>query len=104
MKMLSRFPIFVAFVFLVASPLSFADSIRWKGTVDGNWDTTTANWTGDNTTFEQGDDATFADDPSTSQKITIVPSTVEPHMVTLSGSTIGYRFGTTNTGGIGGDC
>ena len=103
MNMPFRSFILVLLVFLVASHL-VADSIRWTGSVDGNWDTTTANWTGDDTTFEKGDDVTFADDPGSDQNITIVPSSVEPRLVTFSAATHRYTHGTTNTGAIAGDC
>jgi len=73
---------------------SLADSIRWTGSVNGNWDTTTANWTGDDTTFQNGDNVTFADDPTTNQDITVVRPVVAPGSITVAGASIEYTLGT----------
>ena len=39
--------------------LAQALNVTWNVAGSGNWDTTTANWTGDNTLYTEGDNATF---------------------------------------------
>lgn len=69
----------------------------WKGTVDGNWDTSTTNWTRNGTanqTYVSGDDVIF-DDTATLKSVT--NGTVSPGSVTFN-TTLGY----TNAANIGG--
>ena len=47
-----------------------ADSITWTGTVNTEWNTTDANWTGDDTLYADGDDVLF--DSTASGEITNV--------------------------------
>ena len=34
-------------------------NVTWTGAIDNNWDTSTANWTGDSPTYTEGDNVTF---------------------------------------------
>ncbi|NBW96297.1 MAG: hypothetical protein EBR28_06120, partial [Planctomycetia bacterium] len=49
----------VALLLLVGA--ADAATITWRGTTDGAWNTTTANWAGGSTTFTTGDTVTFDD-------------------------------------------
>ena len=67
----------------------------WRGTVNANWDTATANWSGPGTTYV---DATAAsdvifDDTATVRSITVTPSAVNPDSITLSHGMGSYTFG-----------
>ena len=82
-----------------------ASGYVWRGTVNGNWDTTTANWSGPGTTYV---DATPASDvifenPPVNTAITVTPSAVNPDSITFSNATANYEFsgsGITVTSGI----
>jgi len=51
------------FALAVTSTLRAAD-LTWTGVTDGNWDTTTANWSGASTVFTSGDNANFSGTPT----------------------------------------
>jgi hypothetical protein len=67
----------------------------WKGIVNANWDTTSANWAGPGTTYVDGtatSDVIF-DDSGTARTINVTPSPVNPHSITISHATGSYTFG-----------
>lgn len=66
----------------------------WKGNVNGNWDTTAANWTGTGTTYVDNtltSDVVF-DDTAATGAVTVTPSSVSPHSMIVSNSTAAYTF------------
>jgi len=66
----------------------------WKGNVDSNWNTTTANWSGPGTTYVDAtptSDVIF-DDSALTTNVTVAPSAVNPHSITLANSTKSYTF------------
>ena len=68
-------------------------NLTWVG--DGsanNWDTTSANWTGDANKFSQGDNVTFNDGGSASPSINFAVN-VTPSSIVVSNSTEQYIFG-----------
>ncbi|MDB6015922.1 MAG: YapH protein [Pedosphaera sp.] len=77
-------------------------NLTWVG--DGsanNWDTTTANWTGDATVFSAGNNVTFTDSGSSVPSITIASSSLFPSSMTVSNTTGQYVFnGATSATGI----
>lgn len=66
------------------------NNITWTGSVDGDWDKTTANWTGDASTFNDGDLLTFGDG-ATRTAITITEN-VAPGLVTFNNSGLDYTL------------
>lgn len=67
----------------------------WKGTANANWDSTSANWAGPGTIYVDGtaiSDVIF-DDSTAVRTITVAPSAVNPHSITLSHATGSYTFG-----------
>jgi fibronectin-binding autotransporter adhesin len=62
----------------------------WSGATNGNWDTTTANWTPSN--FANGNDVTFDDSATGTTTVNIV-SAVTPASVTVNNTTKNYTIG-----------
>ncbi len=56
-RLLAVLTALAALVWLPLAPL--ADDLIWSGAVNNNWDYATANWSGDDTIFENGDNVTF---------------------------------------------
>lgn len=69
----------------------------WKGTTDGNWDTTTANWTGASTTYVNGKPVRF-DDTGTNTTINVAAA-VSPSRIDIANSAATYTFSGANIGG-----
>jgi len=84
-------------VSLVYTPLPIP-SLRWIGSVNGNWDTTDANWqiisNGSSSTYAEGDNVTFDDNAIGSSPITVTltGSNHTPTIITNSSSTDSYIF------------
>lgn len=77
-----------------------ARTISWRGTTDGNWDTTTPNWFfTSTTTYNQADFVRF-DDAATRTEV-ILTTTLLPSSVTVSNQT--KAFGFASSGAISGD-
>ena len=76
---------------------------RWNGTVNGNWDTTTANWidiiTLASSTFQNGEPVVFDDNATGTTTLDLV-TTVSPSAMTVNNSVLPYTF--TGTGKITG--
>ncbi|MDW7979840.1 MAG: autotransporter-associated beta strand repeat-containing protein, partial [Verrucomicrobiales bacterium] len=77
--------------------------ISWAGAVNGNWDTTTANWNvgGYAGLFGSGDHVTFADGAANTS-ITVASGGVAPASVLISNSSTAYMFSGGRIGGAGG--
>jgi autotransporter-associated beta strand protein len=81
---------------LVALPSAGPPALlTWDGTLNGNWDTNTANWKtnspGPATTFKQQDEVTF-DDSKTGTSAVNLTTTVTPSRITFSNSTASYTL------------
>jgi autotransporter-associated beta strand protein len=66
----------------------------WTGNVNGNWDTTSANWSGPGTTYVDNtatSDVIFGDGP-TRTTISVSPAAVHPHAITFQNATANYTF------------
>jgi fibronectin-binding autotransporter adhesin len=66
----------------------------WAGTTNGNWNTTSINWTGPGTTYVDGtpaSDVTFGD-TGTNTNINVTPSPVAPDTITFTNETVPYTF------------
>ena len=74
------------------SPAGSAATITWRGTVDGAWNTTTANWAGGASTFTAGDTVTFDDTATGTTGITIASAVTPSGTVTISNTTKNYSF------------
>ena len=77
----------------------------WSGTVDGNWDTTTANWSGG--IFTSGNPGLFLDLDTNSvapvtRTITVDAGGVTVNTITVNNSTGDYTFSGGTIGGTGG--
>ncbi|HOD80667.1 MAG: Autotransporter-associated beta strand repeat protein [Planctomycetes bacterium ADurb.Bin126] len=84
----------------VFSPVSAAP-LTWDATLNGNWDTTTANWNAGAAMFADNDDVTFDDTASGTHSVSIV-GTVSPLSVTVdTGSSYTLSNGT-GTGTLAG--
>lgn len=77
-----------------------AATVTWTGAVNGTWDTTTANWTGDASTFTTGDTVTFSDSASTGS-ITVVGGGVSPATTSVTNDALAYTING-NVAGSGG--
>ena len=84
----------------VFSPVSAAP-LTWDATLNGNWDTTTANWNGGAATFADGDDVTFNDTATGTHSVSIV-GTVSPLSVTVDTASSYTLSGGTLAGTSGG--
>ncbi len=74
----------------------------WNGSVSGNWDTTTTNWTvaGTPTIYAQGDNVRF-DDSASNPAVTMTVA-LSPGAMTVSNSALSYQFGASGAGGLSG--
>jgi len=77
-----------------------AATITWRGTTDGAWNTTTANWAGGTTTFAAGDTVTFDDTATGTTGITTAAAVSPAGTVTISTTTKNYSF--SGAGGLSG--
>ena len=85
----------------VALTVLLPNNLVWVGDgVSNRWDTTTANWTGDATTFAQNDNVTFTNTGSTSPAVDLV-GVISPKSVTVN-ATPDYTIGSTVGGSLGG--
>jgi fibronectin-binding autotransporter adhesin len=76
----------------------------WNGTLDGNWDTTTANWTGNATIFANGHSVLFDDAAAGTTSVTIA-APVQPAGMIFNNSLLPYTItagGANKIGGTGG--
>jgi autotransporter-associated beta strand protein len=76
----------------------------WSGAVDQNWDTATANWTGNATIFANGQSVLFDDSAVANPSVT-VNAPVQPASVMVNNNTQTYSIassGANNIGGTGG--
>ena len=73
-----------------------ARALTWDGTVNGNWDTNTANWKTNsatpNTIYNQGDYVTFDDSKTGIQCTVTLALPLSPGSVTISNSLANYTF------------
>lgn len=51
--------VIVAVIFLLPS-LAWADNLTWSGTTNNSWNTTSANWSGNDTIYREGDTVLFS--------------------------------------------
>jgi len=81
---------------LTQGPLTYT----WNGSVNGNWDTSTANWivNGSSSTYSDGSFAQFLDGATTGA--VSIPGSVAPAGTTVSNAALTYTF--TGSGGISG--
>ncbi len=81
--------------------LTLPKNLTWVGDGSANlWDTTTANWSGDNSTFAANDNVTFNDSGSATPAVDLV-GVISPNTITVNSSQ-NYTFGTTTSGSLGG--
>jgi alpha-galactosidase len=74
---------------LIASP-AHADNLTWTGAVNNSWNTTDANWSGDDTVFATGDDVLFN---GTSGEITGIVSRSPASTTVTSNNKITFATG-----------
>ncbi len=80
-----------AVLMLLIAGIASADTVTWNLELASNiWDTTTANWEGDDTTFEDNgvDDVVFRSDQSpqlAAEAVTIAPASVAPKSMLIQG-------------------
>lgn len=85
----------------VALTVTIPKNLTWVGDGTANlWDTSTANWTGDATTFAANDNVTFTDSGSASPAVDLV-GVISPNAVTVTGAQ-NYTIGSTSGGSLGG--
>ncbi len=85
----------------VALTVLLPNNLVWVGDgVSNRWDTATANWTGDATTFAQNDNVTFTNTGSTSPAVDLV-GVITPKSVTVNSSQ-DFTIGSTVGGSLGG--
>jgi len=79
---------------IVALPLGHADSETWTGSVSNVWNTATANWSGGNGLFADGDSVTFSGGSNTNP--ISVSGTVRPGAIdiTTTGGPFSFSGGT----------
>lgn len=75
-------------------------NLTWVGGGANLWDLTTANWTGDATTFADGDNVTFNNSGNNALAIDLV-GTVSPVAINVN-ATQDYTIGSTTGGSLGG--
>ncbi|MBN2218551.1 MAG: autotransporter-associated beta strand repeat-containing protein [Pirellulales bacterium] len=76
-----------------------ADVITWTGASSNDWDTSSANWTGDDSVYADGDDVTF-DDTGVGGTLDVTTA-VAPASITVGGAQ-NYKFqGSAITGSAG---
>lgn len=109
----SRLGVLTVSAFSLAAALmgqaAFATTYTYTGATDGNWDTSTANFTtgSGNVAYANGNDVIFDDSATGSGNITVGGASgvaITPTSVTIgsSGGTKNYTLTTNNTTGIGG--
>ena len=81
-----------ALVFLAAGPV-LADTLTWSPGGGGNWDTATANWTGDASTFISDGSQDVIFNNTAGGTITISAS-MQPNSTTVSAASGTYTFNT----------
>ncbi len=66
----------------------------WKGTADGNWNTTSPNWTGAGSVYVDGAAASnvLFDDSAARTAVSVTPSAVNPRSVSFTNATASYSF------------
>jgi len=69
-----------------------AATVTWRGTVDGAWNTTTANWAGGSTVYTAGDTVTFDDTATGTTGITIANAVTPSGTVTINNTTKDYSL------------
>lgn len=69
-----------------------AATVTWRGTVDGAWNTTTANWAGGASVFTAGDIVTFDDTATGTTGITIATAVAPAGTVTFNNATKNYTL------------
>jgi hypothetical protein len=67
--------------------------LTWKGNVDGNWNTTTANWIGQSTVFTPGSNVTFDDIGIGRPGVTVAAGGVSVNTLSVASSSGTYTFG-----------
>jgi autotransporter-associated beta strand protein len=73
----------------------------WSGTVNGNWDTATANWTGNATIFANGQSVLFDDTAAGTTSVT-VNTPVLPGSMVFNNSSLIYNIASSAANNIGG--
>ncbi|MFO1487894.1 MAG: autotransporter-associated beta strand repeat-containing protein [Verrucomicrobiota bacterium] len=85
----------------VALTVVIPRNLTWVGDNTLNkWDTATANWTGEATTFQANDNVTFNDTGSVSPAVDLT-GVISPNAITVTGSQ-NYTIGSTTGGSLGG--
>lgn len=69
-----------------------ASTYLWTGSTNGNWNTTTANWTGAGSLFSDGVVVGFNDSAPGTANVTVVPSLVSPFAMGIDASSKSYSF------------
>jgi len=100
MSWLRRHLTLVAAAALALFGTAHAATITWRGTTDGAWNTTTANWAGGTTTFAAGDTVTFDDTATGTTGITTAAAVSPAGTVTVNNATKDYSF--SGAGGLSG--
>jgi autotransporter-associated beta strand protein/T5SS/PEP-CTERM-associated repeat protein len=77
-----------------------AATITWRGTTDGAWNTTTANWAGGASVFTAGDTVTFDDTATGTTGITTAAAVAPAGTMTINNATKDYSF--SGAGGLSG--
>ena len=72
----------------------------WSGSINGNWDTTTANWSGNATIFANGQAVLF-DDTAVGSSVTVT-APVQPGGFTVNNSLLTYTIASSGANNIGG--
>lgn len=85
---------------LAISGAGQAATITWRGTTDGAWNTTTANWAGGVSTFSPGDTVTFDDTATGTTGVTTAAAVSPAGTVTVNTTTKNYAF--SGSGGLSG--
>jgi fibronectin-binding autotransporter adhesin len=80
--------------------VSRAATVTWRGTVDGAWNTTTANWAGGASVFTAGDAVTFDDTATGTTGITTAAAVAPAGTMTINNATKDYSF--SGAGGLSG--
>lgn len=68
-------------------------NLTWIGNLSGNWDTTTANWSGDASLFTTGANVTFDDFGSARPSVNVSAPGVTANSITFANSAVNYAFG-----------
>ncbi|MFK7910538.1 MAG: hypothetical protein AB8F34_08035, partial [Akkermansiaceae bacterium] len=91
MKIRNNFVGLILTTVLSTSTSLVADSVSWTGSINNLWDTTSANWSGDDTIYTDGDDVLFGN--TVSGEITGIVSR-SPNLTTVdSNSKITFATG-----------